>query len=127
MIRNFFPRRFDNFAYVPSNGASGGIIIVWNSAMFTGTLVQSHSFGIVVRFTSVHNSESRTLVNVYGPCSGTARDDFVQWLYDLNIPFGENGCCWETLISSDALITGIYLVVILMTSSFSMRSLAILG
>ena len=89
MIRKFCPRRFDNFAYVPSNGASGGIIIVWNSAVFTGTLVQSHSFGMVVNFTSVHNSERWTLVNVYGPCTGPARDDFVQWLYDLNIPFGD--------------------------------------
>ena len=89
MIRKFCPRRFDNYAYVPSNGASGGIIIVWNSAVFTSHLLQSHPFGMVVNFTSVHNSESWTLVNVYGPCSGPARDDFVQWLYDLNIPFGD--------------------------------------
>jgi hypothetical protein len=26
------------------------------------------------------------LVNVYGPCKGQARDDFVQWLHDLDIP-----------------------------------------
>jgi hypothetical protein len=29
-------------------------------------------------------------VNVYGPCSGPDRDDFVGWLYDLQIPSLEN-------------------------------------
>jgi hypothetical protein len=38
-IRNFCPRRFTNFAYVPSIGASGGIITIWNGAMFSGTVV----------------------------------------------------------------------------------------
>ena len=28
-IRKFCPRRFDNFAYTPSVGASGGILVLW--------------------------------------------------------------------------------------------------
>ena len=30
------------------------------------------------------------MVSVYGPCQGPLRDEFVQWLYDLNIPDGDN-------------------------------------
>lgn len=90
IIRKFCPRRFDNFAYSPSVGASRGILVLWSSALFTGTLVEMKSFGIVINFTSAHNSQQWTLVNVYGPCQGQLRDDFVQWLYNLNIPFEEH-------------------------------------
>ena len=38
-IRSFCPKRFDQFAYVPSIGASGGIIVLWNSSIFTGSLL----------------------------------------------------------------------------------------
>ena len=44
----------------------------------------------MVSFKSVHNSENWTLVSVYGPCEGQTRDDFVGWLYHLNIPADEN-------------------------------------
>lgn len=33
-IHKFCPRRFDSFVYSPSKGASGGIIVLWNSAFF---------------------------------------------------------------------------------------------
>ena len=33
-IRSWCPRRFDQFAYVPSIGASGGLITIWNSLNF---------------------------------------------------------------------------------------------
>ena len=73
-----------------SSGASGGILVVWNSAMFDGKLIQSASFGIVVEFTSTHNSQTWTLVIVYGPCQNPARDNFVNWLHDLIIPDDAN-------------------------------------
>ena len=38
-IRKFGPKRFDNFAYSPSVGASGGILVMWNSSVFDGRLV----------------------------------------------------------------------------------------
>ena len=85
-IRTFCPRRFDRFAFAPSVGASGGILVIWNSGVFTGTLIEIQRFGVVVSFTSVHNAETWTLVSVYGPCDGPLRDDFVHWLYHLTIP-----------------------------------------
>ena len=76
-IRSWFPRRFDQFAYIPSVGASGGLITVWNSSIFEGTLLDSQQFGMLVKFTSKLNAEVWTLVNVYGPCDQQRRDVFV--------------------------------------------------
>ena len=89
-VRSWCPRRFDQFAYVPSMGASGGLITVWNSSIFDGLLLESQQFGLIIKFTSKHNAEIWTLVNVYGPCDQQRRDAFVQWLYNLHIPFDAN-------------------------------------
>lgn len=35
-VRNFAPRRFDSFEFSPSIGASGGMLVLWNSSHFTG-------------------------------------------------------------------------------------------
>ena len=89
-IRAFFPMQFDTFAFAPSVGSSGGILVVWNSAVLSGVLVEIQSFAVVVRFTSKQNNEQWSLVSVYGPCQGEARDNFVAWLYNLNIPIDDN-------------------------------------
>lgn len=41
-IRKKNPRRFDCFAFSPSVGASGGILVVWNSSVFVGSLLEVH-------------------------------------------------------------------------------------
>ena len=56
-IWSFCPRHVDQFAFSPSVGASGGILVIWNSTVFEGELVESQHFSIVVSFKSVHNSE----------------------------------------------------------------------
>jgi hypothetical protein len=33
-IRSFCPKCFDNFAFSPSVGASGGTLVIWNSTVF---------------------------------------------------------------------------------------------
>jgi exonuclease III len=68
LIRKFCPKRFDNFVFSPSIGASGGILILWNSSIFSALLVQVQRFGLVVNFTSSHNNANFTLVSIYGPC-----------------------------------------------------------
>jgi exonuclease III len=70
LIRTFFPK-FDNFVFSPSVGASGGILVIWNSAIFCGMLVEVQRFCIRINFTSMHNNDSWSLVCVYGPCHGT--------------------------------------------------------
>lgn len=84
-IRGFAPRRFDKFAYVPSEGASGGLLVIWNSKLFEGQVLLEESFGIAISFTSAISAENFTLVNVYGPCNGVARENFVAWLFSLDI------------------------------------------
>jgi exonuclease III len=54
-IRNFAPRRFDKFDFVPSVGASGGILLVWNSSVFDGTVLDKQRFGITMHFVSIHS------------------------------------------------------------------------
>ena len=83
-IRNFVPKRFDQFAYVPSEGASGGLLVIWVGNRFLGQLVQQESFGLVIQFTSKLSLEQFTLVNVYGPCDGIARENFIAWLFSLD-------------------------------------------
>ena len=39
----------------------------------------------MINFTRNHNGESWTLVALYGPCQGVQRDNFVNWLYNLQI------------------------------------------
>ena len=38
-VRNLAPRCFDIFDFIPSIGASGGILLVWNSSVFSGTIL----------------------------------------------------------------------------------------
>jgi hypothetical protein len=90
LLRKFCPKCFDNFAYSPSVGASGGILVVWNSSIFSDSLHEIQRCGIVLNMVSVHNGESWNLVSVYGPCQGALRDQFVQWLYNLDIPQNSN-------------------------------------
>ncbi len=32
------PKKFDDFLFVPSRGASSGILVAWNNKFFMGTL-----------------------------------------------------------------------------------------
>ena len=90
LIRKFAPRHFDKFDFVPSIGASGGILLVWNSAVFTGLTIDKQSFGLTVSFTSLLNSDFWKLTTVYGPCTVPVRLDFVLWLRSHVIDIDEN-------------------------------------
>jgi hypothetical protein len=63
-ICKFSPKHFDAFVYLPSVGASGGILVLWNSSVFDGTLLQLEKFGIAIQFVSVHDSSIWTLTMV---------------------------------------------------------------
>ena len=89
-IRKFAPRRFDHFDYVPSVGASGGILVLWNSAVFSGIVTDKQSFGLTVSFTATHTSETWKLTTVYGPCNDPARSEFVSWFRSHAISDSEN-------------------------------------
>jgi len=58
---------FDCFEFLPSIGASGGILIAWKDSLFRGNLLFTNDFALSIEFTSLHNNETWILTNVYGP------------------------------------------------------------
>lgn len=85
-IRKFCPPGFDTFEFLPSVGASGGIITIWNSSILEGHLAFSNQFAISVDFKSKHNNTEWLLTNVYGPCTREGKIEFATWLKDIQIP-----------------------------------------
>jgi hypothetical protein len=78
-IRNFAPRRFDCFDFVPADGASGGLLTLWSSSCFRGTVTKKEKFCLTVNFSSLHNGDIWTLSNIYGSCVELDRSIFVDW------------------------------------------------
>ncbi|PNT61147.1 hypothetical protein BRADI_5g10876v3 [Brachypodium distachyon] len=75
-IRLLAPRNLDCFAYSPSLGLvgnSGGLLMVWDVACFSGLSVQALPFGLHVKLVSRLSSITIHVVNVYGPCVEPAR------------------------------------------------------
>jgi exonuclease III len=54
-IRNFAPKRFDNFDFSPSVGASGGILVCWASNHFSSSTVEKHPFALSLKMHSIHS------------------------------------------------------------------------
>lgn len=80
-VRKFAPRRFDAFDFIPSVGASGGILVVWNSSVFQGSVLEKFSFGITLNFISCHNADMWKMTIVYGPCTKPDRSNFMTWFW----------------------------------------------
>jgi exonuclease III len=56
-IRKFCPKKFTKFLYVPSIGASGGIIIIWTGNLFNGDLAFQNEFSLSVNLTNNLSNE----------------------------------------------------------------------
>jgi hypothetical protein len=89
-IKSCCLEKFDDYAFIPSNGASGELLILCDSSVFSGMVMHCDSFAISLHFTSTQSPQAWTLVNVYSPYHGDKRNDFVHWLYGLNIPDNED-------------------------------------
>lgn len=57
----------------------------WNASIFTGQVLSSSNFQITLGFTSMHNANQWNLTTVYGPCQGQEKQNFIDWLYNLQI------------------------------------------
>jgi len=75
-IKKLAPKRFNKYAFSPSVGHSGGILMGWNSSIFNGEIIEINKFSITVNFSSLHNGHNWILTTVYGPCQGPGRDLF---------------------------------------------------
>jgi hypothetical protein len=93
-IRKLTPKHFNKFAYSPSEGASWGMLMGWNSAIFQlggggGGIIHLQIFN----HSSIHSSPQCKIIEiiiVYGPCHGAERHEFVDWLNSLQIEEDNN-------------------------------------
>jgi exonuclease III len=84
-IRNFCPPVYDRFEFLPSNGASGGTIIIWKSSSFSGTLIFQNSFATSVELISLHNNATWILTNIYAPCTPSGKREFISWFKNIQM------------------------------------------
>ena len=89
-IKQFCPVSFDKFEFLPSMGASGGIITIWKSKLFEGNLAFSNPFSLSVEFRSKHNNEEWILTNVYAPCTPDGKRIFTDWMKQIQMPEDQN-------------------------------------
>lgn len=85
-LKNVCPPNFDKFEFLPSIGASRGIITAWKSALFNGQLAFSNEFSMTVEFSSRHNNDSWILTNIYGPCTVEGKGNFLEWFEQIQMP-----------------------------------------
>lgn len=85
-IRKFYPSNFDAFCFLPSVGASVGILVAWKSSVFIGTELFQNNFAISVEFSSVQSNDSWILTSVYGPCDNEGKEAFMNWFENIQMP-----------------------------------------
>jgi exonuclease III len=89
-LRQFCPRNFDSFAFVPSMGRSGGIITIWDISVFIGHEVFHSQSALSVELHATKSDASWTFTNIYAPCQDDDRLIFLDWLHNIDIPPEEN-------------------------------------
>ena len=85
-IHQFCTRSFNKYDYLPSIGASGGIITIWKGALFQGETLFKNEFSLSIRFTSTQSGEQWILTNIYGPCQLDKRIEFLNRFQDIDMP-----------------------------------------
>lgn len=118
-LRQILPPAFDEHLFVPSVGASGGLLVAWKSTIFAGSPRLSCGYALALDFTSKYNDNSWTLINVYGPCSPEGKREFTNRLQNLDIPSMKTGSSLETLIFTNTQRTEIDQGLSSMICSFS--------
>jgi hypothetical protein len=74
----------NKFAFSPSVGASGGLLICWNDGLFAGEVLDFNCYAITMKFTSNHSAVVFHLTNIYGPSASPDRATFICWLYNFD-------------------------------------------
>ena len=85
-LKNVCPADFDIFEFLPSVGASGGIVTAWKSRLFSGQLIFSNEFAISVQLNSMLNDENLVLTNIYAPCNDEEKRAFINWFKHIQMP-----------------------------------------
>lgn len=95
-IKKFCPRHLDKFEFFPSEGASGGLLIVWNSRWYDGLLLVANSYSITVKLRCLLSGRSFHLTNIYGPSTPDKKAEFINWLYNF-----DTSCFDDWLLAGD--------------------------
>jgi hypothetical protein len=84
------PSTFDAFEFIPSDGASGGIITIWKSRLFSSSKIFANEYCLSVELTSNYNADSWILSNIYAPCTSTGKRGFITWFKNIQMPDAVN-------------------------------------
>jgi hypothetical protein len=68
------------FAYSLSNGNSGGIITIWNGNAFSGTIITTSSYQVIVELICNISGEKWYITNIYASFHTEERHDFINWM-----------------------------------------------
>ncbi|XP_039127523.1 uncharacterized protein LOC120263623 [Dioscorea cayenensis subsp. rotundata] len=68
--------RLDKFCFVPARGSAGGIIVGWNSASFTCSILTRGTFCLTVEFYSKLVNVTWRCTTVYGPNARALKREF---------------------------------------------------
>jgi exonuclease III len=85
-LKNVCPSCFNCFEYLPSVGASGGILVAWKVSLFSRAKIYSNCYSLTVEFTSNHNDAKWILTCVYGPCTHEGKVAFINWFREIQMP-----------------------------------------
>jgi len=85
-LKKILPSTFDEFDFIPSVGAAGGILIVWKSNLFSAVRTSHNAFSLTMEFCSKHNCTKWSLTNIYAPCTPEGKQSFLNWFKNLQIP-----------------------------------------
>ena len=85
-IKKICPTAFDAFDFLPSVGASGGILVTWKSRMFLGSKIFSNEFGLSIQFCSLVNNAIWVLTGLYGPYTTDGKTQFMEWIKNVEMP-----------------------------------------
>jgi exonuclease III len=85
-IKKFCPKKFNRFEYLPAVGTAGGLIIIWNGALFDGHIAFQNDFSISINMTSNITKQSWILTNIYGPSQAERKADFIDWFSNIDMP-----------------------------------------
>jgi hypothetical protein len=80
---SFLPASLRSFVYLPSVGASGGIVTAWSSFDFSLTHSEQGVFSLTTSFASTTSALTFYITNVYGPCNATQKPIFLAELASL--------------------------------------------
>ena len=76
-LRSFLPTNFNNHAIMPSMGSSSGLLVAWDTSAYSGQVIASHGFHLIVRFSSTTSETVFVVTTVYAPCVQQERQLFL--------------------------------------------------